>query len=574
MGADYGADSALRHNSGGSPGRCNPIPSYRRRRRRRGTGCWPRGFSRPRRRRGRAGRRSACRRHLRNGVEQRAGEDASAARRRLEAAGTVFREAHFAAFEFAVEIDRDGEAAVGGALRRIVAVGAEMGLVLGGIARDDIALHAGDHELVYLLDFRHDPAADALAGLVHQRFVFDDIVLAALVAVVGEQHGFAIDFAHEAKLGAAVLFVEPDQMLAEFGLEDVGEQEYRRLEFDPGVFRRRRQGFEIGEKRIGIRRVLAEFDELQHAQCRVEDDPETAGGHVLLAGLRIARIGAIKPAKVAGLVEEEADARKLVGDALVGFVAGIDGDAEEAEVLVVEHRAVGRDGFQRLLPDGIGGGQEETEDEVCGRRRYRRRSSDWSRCGHGTTAPGRRIANSHSCAARVGSLRTPCGRSEIDMGPSGASSARHDPVRAHRRQSVARRSRAPLHRLRRRRCGRAALDQPQRDRRGDGNLGTRRDLRLGTGGGKSEMGPGGFALRGGAGRGAGLGAGVAKGVGARRRGAVLPLRIARPGGTAGGRNFARNRCGDCLRHRSPWHHGGVPHGVRFDTETQKTAASA
>src|SRR5829696_3498480 len=59
-----------------------------------------------------------------------------------------------------VQIDRDGKAPVGRSLRSVVPMRAEMAAVLGGIAGDDVALHARRREEVDLLDLRINTADD------------------------------------------------------------------------------------------------------------------------------------------------------------------------------------------------------------------------------------------------------------------------------------------------------------------------------------------------------------------------------------------------------------------------------
>ena len=113
------------------------------------------------------------------------------------------------------------------------------------------------------------------------------------MALVLDFHGLAVDLAHEAGLLAAVLLVEPDQHLAELGLEDVGEEEDRRLEHDPGEAVGRRQcGDDIEEP--GGAAVLERHDG-EDAQRWVEDDEEPAERDFALANLGVGRDGAIEP---------------------------------------------------------------------------------------------------------------------------------------------------------------------------------------------------------------------------------------------------------------------------------------
>src|SRR5215207_3982731 len=117
---------------------------------------------------------SAC--HFRNSVQERAREHHRAARRRLERARAIFRKAHFPAFELAVEVDGDGEAAVRCTLCGVVAVRPKMRAILSRVARDDVALHAGHPELMDLEDLGHDAALDTGLGLLDQVPILDVVV--------------------------------------------------------------------------------------------------------------------------------------------------------------------------------------------------------------------------------------------------------------------------------------------------------------------------------------------------------------------------------------------------------------
>ena len=81
-------------------------------------------------------------------VEQPAGEDDRAAGRRAIGPWPIFGEAEIAALIVAgVEVEGDGEAAMGGAEGGIVAMGAEMAAGLGVVAADQVTLHPGRLEL-------------------------------------------------------------------------------------------------------------------------------------------------------------------------------------------------------------------------------------------------------------------------------------------------------------------------------------------------------------------------------------------------------------------------------------------
>src|SRR6185369_3849892 len=126
-------------------------------------------------------------------------------------------------------VDRDGEAAMGRAGGGVIAMRAKMRFILRRIAGDDIALHAGDVELVDLRDLRIDPPLDAPLRLDDDLPILDIDILAPLMAVVMYGDGLAADLAHEAGFGAALSFIEGNQLAAEIGLEDMRQHDHRRL---------------------------------------------------------------------------------------------------------------------------------------------------------------------------------------------------------------------------------------------------------------------------------------------------------------------------------------------------------
>ena len=136
----------------------------RRRRPRRGTGCWPRGSSPPRRRRGTAGRRSGAARHRRHRVQQRAGEHHGAAGRRLEARGPNSGKLSSPPSKPSLRLIETAKRRCAVPLVVLSRCGAEMPAVLGGVAGDDVALHPRHLELVHLHDLGHDAPLDARLG--------------------------------------------------------------------------------------------------------------------------------------------------------------------------------------------------------------------------------------------------------------------------------------------------------------------------------------------------------------------------------------------------------------------------
>ena len=110
-----------------------------------------------------------------------------------------------------------------------------------------------------------DAALDARLGLLDQRLVLDQEILAPLVPVIVDRDGLAFDLAHEAGFRAAMLLVEADQVAAEFVIDEadadrpVGIDEVR-CETD-GAFIDDGSGFghgfqEIENVRVGLAGVL------------------------------------------------------------------------------------------------------------------------------------------------------------------------------------------------------------------------------------------------------------------------------------------------------------------------------
>src|SRR5262249_28425446 len=93
-------------------------------------------------------------------MQERARKHHGASDRRLERTWAVFGEPHLSTLEVIVEIDRDGKAPVRRAFGRVVAMGTEMAAVLGRVARDNVAFHAGRLEIVNLEQLGNDPSFD------------------------------------------------------------------------------------------------------------------------------------------------------------------------------------------------------------------------------------------------------------------------------------------------------------------------------------------------------------------------------------------------------------------------------
>ena len=74
-------------------------------------------------------------------------------------------------------------------------MGAEMRVVVSGVAADDVALHPRGVELVHPLDHRLDAADEPLLDFLDQIDVLDNGVAAPLVGMVRHRDGAAVDLA-------------------------------------------------------------------------------------------------------------------------------------------------------------------------------------------------------------------------------------------------------------------------------------------------------------------------------------------------------------------------------------------
>src|SRR5215475_13488310 len=168
-------------------------------------------------------------------MQERAREHDSAAYRRLESPLVpVLGKDDLATIEIGVEVDRDREPAVCRPSRGVVAMRPEVPAILGGIARNDMALDERRLELVHLADLWHDATLDETLRPIDDLGVDDVVVAAPLVIVAVDDDRLAVDLLHEARFGAAMLLVQRDEGLAELGLEDVGQHQDRRRHLEPG----------------------------------------------------------------------------------------------------------------------------------------------------------------------------------------------------------------------------------------------------------------------------------------------------------------------------------------------------
>src|SRR5262249_40822141 len=254
------------------------------------------------------------------------------------------------------------------ALGRVVPMGPKVRLILRGIARHDVALHARDLELMHLEYLWNDAPREARLYLLDHLLIGNGVVAAPFMCVIVHRDGLAVDLAHEARLHAAMGFVELDELLAELGLEHIGQHNDRRLQFKSGEAAWRRKALEIGKDRGNVALVACEWEGPEHAQRGVHHDPLSPRGNVARARRCVARYCAIKLADGAVEIPEKTVARVGIRHALVGLVTGIETDAEEARVCVVENLSPGTDSLDRRPAMGVGRGAEEAKYDVASRR--------------------------------------------------------------------------------------------------------------------------------------------------------------------------------------------------------------
>jgi len=175
----------------------------------------------------------------------------------------------------------------------------------------------------------------------------------------------AFDVPHEAGFLSAVLVVQADQIAAELRLEDVGQEQDRCLDFDAREALGRRQLFEIAQQRICAAVICRERNDAQHAQRGVQDHPEAAGRDRAFARLRVLGDRAVEAADGPVRVPEEADARQTLAHPLLGLVARIETDAEEAAPLVVELLSMGEDALDCGAPDSVTGRGVKAQNDVA-----------------------------------------------------------------------------------------------------------------------------------------------------------------------------------------------------------------
>src|SRR5215211_7598804 len=133
-----------------------------------------------------------------------------------------------------------------------------------------------------------------------------------------------------------MLFVEADQVTAEFGLEHVRNDEDGSREFESCIMAHRWQLTKVGHHPLAVAAILLEREDRPHAQGWIEHHPEAPDWDRALPRLNVPRQGPVKPSDRAIEIPEVADAGNDLLGAALGLIRRIDAHAEERDLLVVE----------------------------------------------------------------------------------------------------------------------------------------------------------------------------------------------------------------------------------------------
>jgi hypothetical protein len=111
------------------------------------------------------------------------------------------------------------------------------------------------------LNLRIDAADDAVLHLPDQVRIRDRVILAPLVVRVVGGDGLAVDLAHEARFLAAMLFIETDQVAAEFRLEHVRDDQHGGGYLETGELAHLWQGAQVSDHLPTIAAILFERED-------------------------------------------------------------------------------------------------------------------------------------------------------------------------------------------------------------------------------------------------------------------------------------------------------------------------
>ena len=226
--------------------------------------------------------------------------------------------------------------------------------ILSGVASDDVTLHAGDLELINLMDLRNDPAPDPILGDFEERRVRQLTIPALFVGVVSQQCGLATDIAHEARLFTALPLIGPDQGATQFLLEYVRQEQYGGSRQGAGRASGFQQLTQLIKHHSPVASVRCERHNRLNAQARIEYQPKlTDGRHRPLVG-RFACHSPEHSADSPVEIPEEPNTGYALSDAPLGLVVGIDTDPKETSLNVIQHLPVGLNCAERCYGPGVG----------------------------------------------------------------------------------------------------------------------------------------------------------------------------------------------------------------------------
>ena len=190
-------------------------------------------------------------RHRQGAVQHRAGEHRRGAGGRADLEAGIFGEHQLAALEIVVEVERDGEGAVGGGRRAVVAMGAEEMLALGAVGQHDMGVEG---ELAVEGEDLGELGADAIGQAVGDRLLHHRLDHHVVLGALEIEHVDIAVAARDAAVLVVALFPQPDHLGAEVGLEHARQHQHGRhgRRAPPGRRRRRlRTAVGRGVHRLG-----------------------------------------------------------------------------------------------------------------------------------------------------------------------------------------------------------------------------------------------------------------------------------------------------------------------------------
>ena len=263
-------------------------------------------------------------------VEKAAGEHHGPAGGRAVRARAELGEAKVATFIlFGIQVDSDGEAPMRGTFGGIVAVCTEVRPLGAVVTGDNVALHASGLELEGLFDLGKQAMQDPILDGLSQDVIIDTAVRAPLEGMIQDKDGFAVPFAHKARVRTATAFVIRNQIPAKRRFKYPGQYQHRRMWLKAAISSHGRQGgHKTQQFANGRQGKLAHHTKhgVQHQEKR------------FIGPLTIGPVfhGAVQAADGQVEIPEVADAGQQLADSPVGAIRGIDADTEKAGRLVIK----------------------------------------------------------------------------------------------------------------------------------------------------------------------------------------------------------------------------------------------